>query len=249
MRAGSLLWVATVGALAGCATVPNLPAAPPVPIPVRSDAYTPYYLQVGDQLAVRLMLNPELNEDTLVRPDGMISTTVVGSIPAAGRTVEEVSEALRRAYSKDMQKPRLTVVVRSFAPNRLFVGGEVQLPGQYDSTGQAFSLSQAIARAGGLKITGDDGKIFIIRRSGTATPQFLSVRYNDVIGGRDPAADVLLSSNDVVYVPKTGIAEVYGFWNQYVEQFVHPSFGFNYLVNNATGGGTAVVTQPTVNAR
>jgi polysaccharide export outer membrane protein len=251
MRNGSLLGVAAVGLLAGCATVPALPEAPQVPIPVRSDAFTPYYLQVGDVLAVRLMLNPELNEETTVRPDGMISTTVVGGIPAAGHTVEEVAETLRRAYSKEMQKPRLTLVVRSFAATKLYVGGEVQLPGEYDTSGgPSMSLSQAIARAGGLKISGDDGKIFIIRRPGGsgATPQFLSVRYNDVMHGRDPAADVLLASYDVVYVPKTGISEVYGFWNQYVEQFVHPSVGFNYLINSS-GGGTAVVNQPVTTGR
>jgi polysaccharide export outer membrane protein len=234
-----------VGLLAGCATVPNLPPAPQVPVPVRAETYVPYYLQPGDVLSIRLMLNPELNEETTVRPDGMISTTVVGSIPAAGHTVEEVAATLRQAYSKEMTKPRLTVVVRTFGANKLYVGGEVQLPGEYDSAGPSLSLSQVIARAGGLKITGDDSKIFIIRRpsGGGATPQFLSVRYNDVVGGRDPTADVLLASYDVVYVPKTGIAEVYAFWNQYVEQFAHPSVGFNYLINNATGG-TAVVNQP-----
>ena len=46
-------------------------------------------------LDVRLMLNPELNEEVTVRPDGHISTTVAGDVDAAGRTVPELDAALR----------------------------------------------------------------------------------------------------------------------------------------------------------
>ena len=48
--------------------------------------------------------------------------------------------------------------------------------------------------------------------------------------GRDPSADVRLAPYDVVYVPKLGIAEVYKWYNQYIQQFANPSFGFSYLV-------------------
>ena len=37
----------------------------------------PYRIQVGDVLGIRLLLNPDLNEDVVVRPDGHMSTTVV----------------------------------------------------------------------------------------------------------------------------------------------------------------------------
>ena len=49
-----------------------------------------------------------------------------------------------------------------------------------------------------------------------------------------------LAPYDVVYVPKMGIAEVYKFYNQYVLQFVNPTFGFSYIVN-PTGAGTTVL--------
>ena len=40
-----------------------------------------------------------------------------------------------------------------------------------------------------------------------------------------------------------GIAEVYKWYNQYVQQFVNPSFGFSYLIN--PGSAAAVVSSPT----
>ena len=72
------------------------------------------------------MLNPELNEEVTVRPDGHISTTVVQDELAYGRTVPELTEPHWRATtSTELRKPRLTVVVKSFAPTRTYVGGEV----------------------------------------------------------------------------------------------------------------------------
>ena len=48
------------------------------------------------------------------------------------------------------------MVVRSFAPTRIYVGGEVNNPGEFITVGPTLTLSQAIARAGGLKLSSDD---------------------------------------------------------------------------------------------
>ena len=254
MRSHLQLTVAIGGVLAigACTNTSALPPAPLVPEPVKAEYIQPYYLQVGDVLAIRLMLNPELNEDAVtVRPDGRISTTVAGEVPAAGHTVAEVTQSLRTLYRHDLQNPRLTVEVRSFAPERVYVGGEVNTPGEFVTVGPALTLSQAISRAGGVKLSGDNGNVFIIRRPAAgAQPQLFSVRYGDVIHAHDASADVSLAPFDVVYVPKTGIAEVYAWYNQYLQQFVNPSFGFTYLVNPTAGavvtnqatGATATVT-------
>lgn len=239
---GLLLLTVAAGGVAACTNTSNLPPAPGFPTPLQEVYATPYLLHPGDVLSVRLMLNPELNEEVTVQPDGHISTTVAADVPAAGRTIHDVNEALRKAYRKDITNPRVNLTVKTFAPQRFYVGGEVGLPGEFQViNGPPLSLSQAIARAGGVRPSADQGSIFIIRRGVTGTPPtLLSTRYSDVIHARDGAADVVLADDDMIYVPKTGIAEVYAIYNQYVEQFAHPSFGFNYLV----GGNNAVVTQP-----
>lgn len=232
--------------VAGCADNSHMP-----PAPMEPEAYVaprplpPYRLQVGDVLDIRLLLNPELNEEVTVRPDGHISTTVASNVPAAGRTVAEVDETLRRDYSRDLQNPRVSVVVRSFAPTRIYVGGQVTNPGEFITVGPTLTLSQAIARAGGTKIDSDDSDVFIIRRGNDDRPEFLSVRYKAIQHGTDPLADVRLAPYDVVYVPKLGAAEFYKWYNQYFQQFVNPSFGFSYLLNpTASGGNTVIQSAP-----
>jgi polysaccharide biosynthesis/export protein len=236
----------SAAALAACTSTANMPPAPPVPDPAAGyvTELNPYRIQVGDLLDVRLMLNPELNEEVVVRPDGHISTTVVPDAVAYNRTVPELAAALRQGYSKDLHNPRVSVVVRSFAPTRIYVGGEVTNPGEMINVGPTLTLSQAIARAGAHKVRGDADAIFVIRRGPNDVPQFFSTRYSDVIKGRDAAADVRLAPYDVVYVPKTGIAEVFDWFNQYFEQFVPVSWGFSYVVGNG-GGGTTVIPAAT----
>jgi polysaccharide export outer membrane protein len=226
-------------ALAACSTVPTLPPAPMEPA---ESTYTanlpPYRIQVGDVLEVRLLLNPELNEEVTVRPDGHISTTAVPDSVAYGRTPADLADSLRRVYAKDLQNPRLSVVVKSFAPTRVYVGGEVTTPGEFITVGPTLTLSQAIARAGGTKLSSDDTSVFVIRRGSNDKPEFLSTSWKALRQGRNADADIRLAPYDVVYVPKLGVAEVYQFYNQYIGQFVNPSIGFSYLLN---GNGGAVI--------
>ena len=233
-----------VALLGGCTATSQWPLAPEnPPPPTIPEALAPYYLQVGDVLDVKLLLNPELNEEVTVRPDGHISTTVDPDAVAAGQTVAQLATTLRHAYSNTLHNPQLSVVVKSFAPTRVYVGGEVNSPGEFVTVGPALTLSQAITRAGGVRFSSDETNVFIIRRSG-GQPQFLSTHFRDVMHAIDPRADVRLAEGDVVYVPRTGIAEVYRWWNQYVEQFAHPSFGFSYIVGNSSN---AVITGPAGN--
>jgi protein involved in polysaccharide export with SLBB domain len=234
--------LAGVATLAACSPVPDLPPAPPEPgtVAVSATALPPYHIQVGDVLEVRLLLNPELNEEVTVRPDGHISTTAVPDMLAYGRTPADLANSLRGVYAHDLQNPRVSVVVKSFAPTRVYVGGEVNTPGEFITVGPTLTLSQAIARAGGTKLSSDDGSVFIIRRGPEDKPEFLSVKWRALRQGRDASADVRLAPNDVVYVPKLGIAEVYQFYNQYIGQFANPSFGFSYLLNPDTATGTVI---------
>ncbi|MGD0107232.1 MAG: polysaccharide biosynthesis/export family protein [Rhodopila sp.] len=233
-----------VAAVAACSPVPSLPPAPMEPgVQAVSSNLPPYRIQVGDVLDVRLLLNPELNEEVTVRPDGHISTTAAEDALAYGRTPGELAATLRGIYGKELQNPRVSVEVRSFAPTRVYVGGEVTTPGEFITVGPTLTLSQAIARAGGTKLSSDDTSVFVIRRGPGDKPEFLSTKWKAVRQGIDPTADIRLAPYDVVYVPKLGIAEVYQFYNQYVGQFANPSFGFSYLLNPAAAG--AVVAAPT----
>jgi polysaccharide export outer membrane protein len=227
--------------IAGCTGTSHLLPAPLTPAPTELLYVTSAYrIQVGDVLSIRLLLSPELNEDVTVRPDGHISTTVVPDEAAADRTVPELIAVLAQSYERYLRQPHVSVIVKTIAPIPIYVGGEVIQPGEVLTAGVAPTLSQAIARAGGIKLSGDDTRVFIVRRGPKDIPVFLSARYDAVRLSRDPQADVRLAPFDIVMVPRLDVAEVYRWYNQYIQQFVNPNIGFSYLLNPTNGGQTVI---------
>ena len=231
-----ILMAATV-MLSGCLSVSTkstLPAAPKniAPSLAAAEVLEPYRLQVGDVVDIKLMLNPELNEQVAVRPDGMVSTSISDDVLAYGRTVSDVRNDLEKKYSALLSNPRIGVLVRSFAPNRVYVTGEVYTPGEFITVGPNLTLLQAIARAGGVKNSAQTDNIIILRRGASEKPVAFSANYNAAASGEDPASDVRLAAYDVVYVPRSGVSNVYLHFQQYIQQFVPANIGATYQINN-----------------
>jgi polysaccharide export outer membrane protein len=229
-RRRALPWAASA-VLSGCAQVSaGLP--PPPALPSADAATAPYRVQVGDVLSIRFLLEPELNEDVTVRPDGRISTELAPSVLALNRTTEQVADALRPPYAAELRHPDIGVEVKSYAPVRVYVAGEVASAGEFlVPVGPNLTLAQAVARAGGLRTSGDPDHMLLLRRGDGDRPLVYAVDYRAIMRGTDAAADVRLAPYDLVYVPKTGINAAYVWFNQHIQQFVPVSWGFSYNVN------------------
>ncbi len=235
MVRGTVLAV-SLTTLSGCITSPpadNLMPAPQniAPPLVQSSTLEPYRLQVGDVLDIKLLYNPELNDEIVVQPDGMISTSVVQNVPAYGKTPGELQQKLLDLYKNELSKPHITVILRSFAPTRVYVTGEVNTPGEFITVGPNLTMIQAIARAGGVKPDARPTEVVIMRRGAAEDPKVYMASYRDAVSGANPSADVRLAPYDVVYVPRSDIGDIYLYFSQYIQQFVPDSFGLSYNVN------------------
>jgi polysaccharide export outer membrane protein len=215
--------------LGGCASSArtDIPVATAGTVPVAALAphLEPYKLQVGDTVQIKMLLNPELDEDVQVRPDGMVSTSVAQDVPAYGKTAGELQQGLVKAYRKYLKNPGMTVVVKSFAPSKVYVMGEVASPGEMVSVGPNMTLLQALARAGGIKNSGDEKNVLIYRRGAGEKPEVTRVDYEALTKGSDPTNDVRLAAYDVVFVPRTAVADAYKNYQQSIQQFLPASIG------------------------
>jgi polysaccharide export outer membrane protein len=97
----------------------------------------------------------------------------------------------------------------------VYVAGEVKTPGEFDGTGPLPSLIQAIALAGGILDTGDPTKVVLARREIPAKKKSYLMNYDAAVRGVKPTDDIQLAAYDVLFVPKTGVADVYTAYNQY----------------------------------
>lgn len=227
--------------LNGCITQsnqPNLPSAPVTPVEMALSPLplSPYYLQVGDVLDIKVMLNHELNDQVVVRPDGLVSTPIAYDISAYGHTPTQLQKALEKQYRKKFLHPHVAVIVRSFMPERVYVTGEVNSPGEFATVGPNLTLLQAIARAGGVKDDAGTDNIIILRRGESDKPVAFAANYMAATTGRDPASDVRLAPYDVVFVPRSGVGNIYLYFQEYFQQFVpdSASAGAYYQINPKT---------------
>ena len=102
-----------------------------------------YRFEVGDEVMVESFSDPSLNRGNLdlgrglmVQPDGTITLRLLGNIPAAGRTVEELRDALEERYLEFYKVPSITVTplktnarleaLRSAIDARFGQGGQVR---------------------------------------------------------------------------------------------------------------------------
>jgi polysaccharide export outer membrane protein len=173
-----------------------------------------YRIGPGDQLDIRFFFQPELDAKVTVRPDGRVSLQLVGDVGAAGRTVPELRDALTRAYAGELLDPTITVILAASGA-RVYVDGEVGRPGALPYV-HRMSVLEAVAEAGGLRDTAGGRHILVIRRSAPGgAPTVLQVNYGKALhGAPGPAVDLLPS--DIVYVPRSNIAKV----NRWVDQYL-----------------------------
>jgi protein involved in polysaccharide export with SLBB domain len=198
-------------------------ARPDRPVP---DQDRTYQIRVGDILDIKFFYNPELNELALpVRPDGLIALQLVGDVPVAGLTPRAVHDQLIQAYSKQLKDPEIAVIVRVFSFQKVFVDGEVGRPGVVDLNGPK-TVFQAIAEAGGLKDTARTSDILVIRRGEGSKPVLLATNLEAILR-KDPAGEELtLRPYDIVYVPRSKIANVNRWMDQYIRKNIPITFGF-----------------------
>jgi polysaccharide export outer membrane protein len=235
LKTTPFLWILVLALLfTGCATqqpatVSQMPAmvaaAPPGP--------SSYVIQPGDQLDIKFFYNPELNESVTVRPDGKISLQLIDEVKAAGRTPAELDETLTKDYSTELRKPVVTVIVKSFMSQRIYVGGEVNRQGLIDLTAGMTPL-QAVLNAGGFKESANPEAAIVIRKGPDNKPVPIRIDLKKALYGEGAGDVAQLQPYDVVYVPKSWIAEANKFVNQYIENllmFRGVSFGFSYDIN------------------
>ncbi len=158
-----------------------------------------YLLGPEDVLKVAVWKDEHLTQETVVRPDGMITFPLIGDVAAAGRTAEDVRNEIAKRLSKYLPNPNVTVTVLKVLSYRIYVLGRVNKPGEY-LVGHHTDVLQALSMAGGLTPYASENDIKIMRRNGSEQQVFL-FRYGDMQKERDLKQNILLQRGDVVMVP------------------------------------------------
>jgi len=234
-------------ALAGCGSEVSSKYQQPDAFDSMSASPPPYIVGPGDDLSVVLPFNPELNYEGPVGPDNAFTMPVAGTIMTAGMTSPQIEQAIAKALldRKIVRNASVSISIRRYA-QVIYVGGEVKNPGIIPLQNKMDPL-QAVLAAGGALDTARTGSIVIIRRGPDGAPLLRVVDLDTLIHQGEKTQAVALRPQDTIYVPKTTIAEVDTWIDQYINKALPFQRGFSYTINNNNPNNqtNTTVTNPT----
>ena len=167
------------------------------------------------------MNNPEYNENVTVRPDGRISLPRVGDIYVVNMTPSELDDIVTQTYSEILLEPDVTVIVRDFGGQDVYVMGEVEKPGIYPLS-KGMTMLRAIAAAGGPKGSAKLGSVILIRNDGHQRGE--AIRCDLALSSvrKNLNKDLPVQGFDMIFVPKTFISDLNSFVTQFYDVLLPP---------------------------
>lgn len=160
-----------------------------------------YKLEAGDVFDVSFELNPEFNQTVTVQPDGYITLRGVGDLVVKGQTVPELTDVLRTAYSKILNDPLISVVLKDFEKPYFIADGQVGHPGKYDLRGDV-TLTEAVAIAGGFLDSAKHSQVLLFRRAADGWYQAETIDVKKMEHRGNLKEDPTLHAGDMLFVPK-----------------------------------------------
>lgn len=157
---------------------------------------TDYTLGPGDVLEVSVWGHDDLTRTVTVRPDGKIALPLVGTVAAAGVSVEQLTDTLTRAYAVYLVDPKVALIVRQFRTIRVTAVGQVSRPGSYQLE-PASHLLNLLSATGGVTEAAALTQAQLIR----ADEPPMTVDLLRLLAG-DVATNVALQAGDTLIVPE-----------------------------------------------
>ncbi|MGH9198029.1 MAG: SLBB domain-containing protein, partial [Acidimicrobiia bacterium] len=126
-----------------------------------------------------------------------VSLPLLGEVKAAGRTTTQFAADLAKLYTKYLRQPSVSVTVREFRIDRIYILGQVTRPGEYQLRPTA-GILELLASAGGPTTRADLAKVVVIR----GRTEALQLNILEAFA-RSRNLDVKLLAGDVLFIPET----------------------------------------------
>ena len=179
----------------------------------------PYRLQRGDEIQVRFLFHDDLNATTKIRDDGQVTLAGLGDFHAHELTSSELEADIYRRASLTYRNPEVSVVVAAPAQRLAYIGGEVRRPG-YVQVREGLTSLRAIFERGGFRDSAKVDHVLHVRWADDGAYDARVLDLREVLETGDGRFDYVIGVNDVVYVPKTAIANADLWVKQYLTDLI-----------------------------
>jgi polysaccharide export outer membrane protein len=191
------------------------------------EAQAAYLIDSGDILSIVIWGHPELAGTTMntltpnmatgeltptaapsagfiVDENGSLQFPFAGDMKVSGLTEGQARDLLASKISRYIKDPRITLRVQAYRSKRIYIDGEVKVPGLLSINDIPMTLVEAINRAGGVLPTADQSQITVNRGEAIYKINFPQMMKR----GEDPSK-IMLRNGDVVRIPSRDESKVF----------------------------------------
>ena len=162
-----------------------------------------YLIGAGDVLNIFVWRNPEVSGSFVVRPDGMITTSLVEDIKVSGKTPTELARSIEEILGTYLKDPIVTVTINSFIgpfSEQIRVIGEAAQPQAINYT-QHMTLLDVMIQVGGLTEFADGNEAVLVRIEDGQQKQY-DIMIDELIKDGGISANVDMLPGDIIIIPE-----------------------------------------------
>ena len=162
-----------------------------------------YLIGAGDVLNIFVWRNPEVSGSFVVRPDGMITTSLVEDIEVSGKTPTELARSIEDILGTYLRDPIVTVTVNSFVgpfSEQIRVIGEAAQPRAINYT-QHMTLLDVMIQVGGLTEFANGNGAVLVRIENGKQQQY-DIMIDGLLKDGDISANIDMLPGDIIIIPE-----------------------------------------------
>lgn len=166
-------------------------------------SYADYTLGAGDYLRITVYGDADLQRETRVSEDGVLTLPLIGEVKVGGLTTIETEKRIAEQLKRGgfIANPQVSVLVLEFMSKSVSILGGVLKPGRYPVT-RPSDLKDLIAEAGGIT---PDGSEVITVINGDKRSEY---DLHEIMNQQVKSADTLLKGGEAIYVGMRDVAIV-----------------------------------------
>jgi len=188
--------------ISACSTS-NLPTATLHPSNTADINTYKYLVGAGDVLNIFVWRNPEVSGSFVVRPDGMITTSLVEDIKVTGKTPTELARSIEEILGTYLRDPIVTVTVNKFIgpfSEQIRVIGEAATPQAINYT-QHMTLLDVMIQVGGLTEFANGNNAVLVRIENGQQKQY-DIMIDNLLKDGEISANVDMLPGDIIIIPE-----------------------------------------------
>jgi polysaccharide export outer membrane protein len=166
-----------------------------------------FVLGPGDSLDIAVYRHDDLKRSMKVDLSGKAMFPLIGDLEITGKDVFQLRDEIRDKLSNYVENPEVLITITASSSQKVVVLGEVKNPSVL-TMDTAMTLTEAVAKAGGLTPDAKGSEAVLIRRAAGGS-QVTKVNVSSAMFDGDIVSkNVAIWPGDIIYVPTSVIADV-----------------------------------------